>query len=134
MKCKVLILTHGKLAESFLETSKLISGETEGIAFMNMPEVMDVEKYRNDINDIVVENKETGLLIITDLLGGSPFLISSKIFSENKDSVELITGCNLCMILEIASHIETSTVKELKEIAINAGKQGIIDLKERIGK
>ena len=38
MKCKIMLMTHGKLAESLSATAELICGEK--VAFKNMPEVV----------------------------------------------------------------------------------------------
>lgn len=38
MNCKVLVLSHGNLAGSLVDTVKLIFGSTDGIEYMNMPD------------------------------------------------------------------------------------------------
>ena len=130
---KVLVLTHGNLAEAFVTTSKLILGDVEGICYLNMPEILDSEKYCRQIVEIVEASREEGLLIMTDLLGGSPFLHCSQIMKDYLDSIELVTGCNLPMLLEVGNAIKDKSVSELKGIAIEAGRSGIVDLKERFG-
>lgn len=132
MKCKVLVLTHGSLAQKLVETAQLILGDSTGIDYMNMPEDFDMEKYKNMITEIILDNQE-GILILTDLLGGSPFLIASQIVCKYFDRVEIVSGCNMNMLLELRSHIENETIVELKKIAMDAGKNGIVDLKERLG-
>lgn len=48
--------------------------------------------------------------------------------------MELVTGVNLGMLLELMANIETASITELKDIALSSGKEGIIDIKERLGK
>ena len=48
--------------------------------------------------------------------------------------MELVTGVNLGMLLELMANIESAGIKELKDIALSSGKDGIIDMKERLGK
>ena len=134
MKYKVLILTHGKLAGSLYDTVKFIYGSTDGLAYLNMPEPFDQSTYGKMIADIVSENKEQGTLILCDLFGGSPFLTSARLLKENGDHMELVTGVNLGMLLELMANIESAGIKELKDIALSSGKDGIIDMKERLGK
>jgi len=131
MKCKVLVLTHGDLAESFVRTSKLILGEIEEIHYINMPEIFEATHYSAEIMKIVKSNQENGLLILTDLLGGSPFLQCSQIIRDYFDSVEIVTGCNLPMLLEVGNSLKEKEIAELKEIAIQAGRKGIVDFKEK---
>ena len=59
MKCKIMLMTQGKLAESLSATAELICGEK--VAFKNMPEVLDMQEYKKFINDVLDENKETGV-------------------------------------------------------------------------
>ena len=42
MRCKVLVLTHGNLAEAFVHAVSLIYGEVPQLAFKNMPEQLDI--------------------------------------------------------------------------------------------
>ena len=130
MKCKIMVMTHGKLAESFCETVKLICGEK--IAYKNMPDILDMEQYKKDINSILDKNKDTGVLFITDLMGGSPFLACVQVMKERWDEMELVTGCNLGMLLEIVSNMNEKNIVELKEIALEVGKKSVIDIKKQM--
>lgn len=130
MKCKIMLMTHGKLAESLNATAELICGEK--VAFKNMPEVLDMQEYKKFINDVLDENKETGVLFLTDLMGGSPFLACMQVMKERKDEMELVTGCNLGMLLEVISNMNNMDIHELKEIAVKAGQQGVIDIKKQM--
>lgn len=134
MNCKVLVLSHGNLAGSLVDTVKLIFGSTDGIEYMNMPDPFDQNKYEQDIRNIIEENKQDGVLIMCDLLGGSPFLTCTKIVRDYWDQTELVTGVNLGMLLEIMSGINNLSISNLKNIALNAGKEGVTDIKERLGK
>lgn len=131
MKCKVLLLSHAKLAEAFINTIEFVYGDTTGFGYINMPDPFDQMAYVKMIEDVVLENLDTGVLILTDLFGGSPFLTSSRIFKKY-ENVELIAGFNLAMLLEMAPMIESSEVLELKEIAMDTSQNSIIDIRERL--
>ena len=132
MRCKVLVLTHGNLAEAFVHAVNLIYGEVPQLAFKNMPEQLDIVQYRQEIEACVRENEATGILVVTDLLGGTPFLSCMQIIQNNWDKMEIITGCNLPMLLAVAGDIETADIQELKKTAIEAGGGGIVDLKSQL--
>lgn len=134
MKCKVLVLSHHNLAGCLVDTVKFIYGSTEGIEYLNMPEPFDQTQYENSIRSIVEENSESGILVLCDLFGGSPFLTCTRIIRDHWDRMEMLTGANLGMLLEIVGCIEDSDIKELKEKAKNAGREGVADIKERLGK
>lgn len=92
MRCKVLVLTHGNLAEAFVHAVSLIYGEVPQLAFKNMPEQLDIGQYRKELEACVRENEATGILVVTDLLGGTPFLSCMQIIQNNWDKMEVITG------------------------------------------
>ena len=69
MKCKVLILTHGKLAGSLYDTVKFIYGSTDGLAYLNMPEPFDQSAYGKMIADIVSENEVLSIRLLSTWTG-----------------------------------------------------------------
>ena len=132
MKCKALVLTHSNLAEAFVRAVHLIFGDVELLQYKNLPDDLDIGKYKAEIVELLKENQETGILILTDLLGGSPFLTCTQIMKQHWEKMELITGCNLQMLLAIAGELEEKSITELKEIALEAGRSGIVDLKSQM--
>ena len=64
MRCKVLVLTHGNLAEAFVHAVSLIYGEVPQLAFKNMPEQLDIGQYRKELEACVRENEATGILVV----------------------------------------------------------------------
>ncbi len=130
---KILLLSHGELAKEIWATSKLVLGEVSGVEYLTLPSGMDLTKYEQDIRR-KVEEAEGGLLILTDIFGGTPFITASRVFAsmEDKDQVEVVTGMNLAMVLQVFNFVGSMPVKELKNIAVTAGLEGIVDLKERV--
>lgn len=132
MRCKILVLAHGQLAEYLVSTMEMVMGRTEGLAYINLLPDADLLQYSQMIQEIVEENKESGILIMTDILGGSPFLNSAKILGQHlNDKVELVTGVNLPMLVETASNIDMDAA-ELKKIAVEAGKTNIYDIRSKM--
>lgn len=134
MKGKVLLLAHGKLSSAFIDTIKLIYGDTQGLMNIDMPEPMDQQAYYDQIRNAIVENLDTGVLILCDLLGGSPFLTCSRLLMEFRDQVEIVTGYNLPLLLEVMSSIENSTIQELKSKIMEKVPDSVVDVKERMFK
>ena len=70
-----------------------------------------------------------GVFVFCDMLFGSPCNCMARVIAEDLDSdkIQVVTGVNLAMILQILSVRENSdpTVEEL----VNAGKDGVADLK-----
>jgi mannose PTS system EIIA component len=132
---KVLLVSHGYLAKEMLATVKMIFGDVNNIAYLELPYGCDLSDYKSQIAKYINES-EDGLLILADLFGGTPFMISSQLFcnEEYNKKIELVTGMNLGMVLEVVSKIDTMNIQELKELAISSGMQGICDLREQVNK
>jgi len=130
---KVLLLSHGQLAKELFLTSRLVLGEIPGIEYLCLPPGIDLAQYEQDVREKVA-SAEDGLLILTDIFGGTPFITASRVYAslEDKSRLEVLTGMNLSMLLQVCSLVDTATVQELKRAAATAGLEGIIDLKDKV--
>ena len=73
----LLLLSHSQLAESIYETVKLIMGKpSDSVSYITLPYGQDLQAYQAEIEAHVEKAKDEGILILTDLFGGSPFMIS----------------------------------------------------------
>ena len=74
-------------------------------------------------------------MVLTDLLGGSPYNATARSFYELGSEVkaECITGVNLPMILRAAGH-STTKIEILAEEAKQAGLQGIVSASDMLRK
>lgn len=129
----IVIASHGPMAQGILETSKLFFGEQQQMkAFClqanDNPDDF-VEVLRQGIKDV---DTGDGVYVFCDMLFGSPCNCMMRIISEDLDNpnLEVICGVNLAMILQILAVRENSecTVQEL----LDAGHQGIADLKATV--
>lgn len=130
---RILLLSHGNLAREVWTTSRMVLGAVSNVEYLTLPSGTDLTKYETDIRH-KVEEAEDGILILTDIFGGTPFITASRIYAslEDKDQMEIVTGMNLAMVLQVFNFVESASVKELKRIAVAAGVEGIVDLKERV--
>lgn len=121
----VIVGTHGIFSEEILKSAEMIFGSQENVGSVtfNPGEGIDslVEKYNNLINRL--DSKE-GVLFMVDLFGGSPFNAASIIAMKN-ENMEIVTGVNLPMILEVLGSREFSNLQELVQIALSSGKDAI---------
>ena len=123
----IIITSHGELAHGMLETCKLFLGDNinqaEAVCLKpedNPDEFVDVLKAACERVD-----EGVGVLVFCDLLFGSPCNCMARFMGDN---VEVITGMNLPMVLEVMTSREFGDV----DIAnlMNTGKDGIADLKK----
>ena len=65
-----------------------------------------------------------GVLVFTDLLGGTPFN-QAMMIAQDVDNVEILTGTNLPMVIELLFLRGNATLAELGEQAVTVGQTGI---------
>lgn len=126
----VLAISHGKMAEGMVDAAHMFFGEdlpgVEALCFMSSdnPDDFD-EKLKGAIERV---NTGDGVIVFADLMGGTPANRSAYLLS---DDVQVITGANMTMMLELLGTRlteGTKVSKELVEQLIETGKTGVISL------
>ncbi len=126
----VVIVTHGKFADGLLDAMHLIAGPQEKIDQISLKEGDSVELLKSRILESVKNLDDgDGVLVFVDMFGASPCNAAAALFKEH---VEVVTGVNLPMILEILNLRGSVSLKELAAIAMDAGKESIKNLTEMV--
>jgi PTS system mannose-specific IIA component len=120
----VIIVTHCDLGKEFLNAAEFIVGRMEAIEVISITHSSDSEEIRKLIEEkIALLNSGDGVLILTDMFGGTPSNISLS-FLQDK-TVEVLTGVNLPMVIAIVQNRSVLKLKQLAEKAQEAGKVSI---------
>jgi len=119
-----LITTHGNLGDELIKSAELIKGRLENIMHICIDQTKDVEDLKKEISNAIKKlDKGNGVLILTDLFGGTPSNISLSFMKEGK--VEVLTGVNLPMIIKAASQADGETAASLAQKICEKGKSNI---------
>lgn len=131
----ILIVTHRHLAEALLAAADLISGRMEKVVAVSLDPEASAEEARQQIADGLGQlNGTDGILILTDMFGGTPSNLSLSFLK--KGEIEVVTGVNLPMLIKV-NHLRHGKTKDLREMALilqNAGQQGITVASELLQK
>ncbi|HEL1558326.1 TPA: PTS N-acetylgalactosamine transporter subunit IIA [Streptococcus suis] len=123
---KVIVVAHGQFASGILTSLKLIAGEVENIEAIDFSEGMSAQELKARIKSAILGERE--VLILTDLLGGTPFKVSVELATEQKEqNVVVLSGLNLAMILEANFSRLTDNLEQLVGKLITTSKDGIVD-------
>ena len=110
----VLITTHGGLGSELIKAAELIRGSLKGIIPISVDQTKGVEDLKKEISTAIKKlDQGQGVLILTDLFGGTPSNISLSFMKEGK--VEVITGVNLPMLLKLPDIREGTSLKEFAQ-------------------
>jgi len=127
-----VVLTHSFIARELIATAEYLLGKMEGIAVVSLDGMRNAMEARKIISEAIQSVDEgEGILILTDLVGGSP---SNLAFSFlNQEKIEVITGVNLPMVLTFWNYRKERGLIELAEYIKLSGRRNILvarDLKE----
>lgn len=126
---KFLLITHGNLAEGLLHSAKMLIGELKEVDFISFKETMGNEDLELLITNYINDNQSKELLIFTDILGGTPFNLSTLAAFE-KNNIAILYGINLPTFIECYMNKDILTLDKMKKhILVNASQTiGISDL------
>jgi mannose PTS system EIIA component len=120
----LLIVTHCDLGKELLNAAEFIVGKIEAVDTIAITETTGTDLLRKKIEAKVgALDKGDGVLILTDMFGGTPSNLSLSFLKEGK--IEVLTGVNLPMIIAIVQNRPNFKVTALAEKAQEAGKMGI---------
>jgi len=119
-----LIVTHGRLAIELLNAAEMIVGEIHQIAAVSLGWHDDVGTATGMIEKTLERVKSPdGVLILTDMFGGTPTNIASTFLDEGK--VEVVTGVNLPMLIKFAQLGEGPTLAAAAKAVREQGQRSI---------
>ena len=126
----VVVATHGNLAQEMIRTAEAVVGKLAQVAPVSV--VATTPDVRHAIED-AIRSVDTGdgVLLLTDLLGGSPTNLCLSFLTERQ--VEVVTGVNLPMVLKVASlRAAGRTLAALAHDVAEAGQRSIVDATEML--
>jgi len=92
-----------------------------------------VEKARRQIEDHIRKvDKGDGVLILTDMFGGTPTNLSLSFLSHGK--VEIITGVNLPMLIKFYNLKNQSDIKDVAQKVKEQGQKSIYIATDVLGR
>jgi len=120
----LLIISHCDLGREFLNAAELIVGRLEAADAIAITQLTESEEVLKTISDkIRALDSGNGVLVLTDMFGGTPSNLSLSFLKENK--VEVLTGVNLPMVIAVAQEREHLSLSQLGDKAEEAGKRSI---------
>ena len=120
----LLVVTHSNLGREILNAAEFIVGRLETADTVSITETTDSEGIHKMIQKKVEAlDCGQGVLILTDMFGGTPSNISLSFLKEGQ--VEVLTGVNLPMVLAIARNRSDLKLSEVAKTAEEAGKMSI---------
>lgn len=96
----IVIVTHGLFGNVLIDTAEaIIDDRLDSVAAVSIDLKEHVETLRKKINNGIKEvSNNEGVVILTDMFGGTPSNLSYSFLEEGK--IEVISGVNLPMLIK----------------------------------
>lgn len=121
----ILIVTHPKLGEALIDTAEFILGNRpEAVKALSIDINENAEDLRRKITaGVKALDKKKGVLIMTDMFGGTPSNLSYSLLEEGR--IEVISGANLPMLIRAVNYRQKKELVELVQDLEVFGKKSI---------
>jgi mannose PTS system EIIA component len=120
----LILVTHGKLADEFVVAMEHVVGPQKDIATVCIGPRDNMEDHRKQIAGSIKQvDSGKGVIILTDLFGGTPSNLAISLLDPGK--VEVIAGVNLPMLIRLESARKVMDVREAVAAARDAGRKYI---------
>jgi mannose/fructose/sorbose-specific phosphotransferase system IIA component len=121
---RIVVAGHGTLPAALLATAELICGEIPDLAAVGLEPTETPDHYAESLRAAIGRDHRR-VLVLCDLLGGTPFNVASAI-ARRSPRVVCIAGVNLPMLVE-ASLATIPLDDELIEQLLDVGRAGIAE-------
>lgn len=120
----IILVTHCRLADELLAAAQLIVGPlSQTLAISIDPGESITEIGRKVEEAIAAVDRGRGVLILTDLFGGTPSNVSLSFLKDKQ--VEVLSGVNLPILIKLSTSRHEHDLREVAKMARHAGKKNI---------
>ena len=119
-----VVVTHGQAATELLAAAETIIGAIKHLTAVSIGWHDDVDAASAEVERAIERVSEGGgVLILTDMFGGTPTNIASMFLKEGE--IEVVTGVNLPMVIKLAGQAGGERLDEVAQRVRDQGREGI---------
>ena len=120
----IVIVAHGGLAQEVLKTAEFIVGSLDGCLAVSIDSERSPDALRQGIEVAIKQvNRGSGVLLLTDMFGGTPSNIALSFLEENR--LEVLSGVNLPMLLKAVQLRDKSSLDVAAQAIGDYARQSI---------
>ncbi|HEY8361312.1 MAG TPA: PTS sugar transporter subunit IIA [Tissierellaceae bacterium] len=122
----IIIMGHGNYATGLKSSIELITGIVDNVYAIDFVENDSDITLKHKIKEIFDKHPKSSILIVCDIVGGTPFKVAAEFVINSDKDVVLIGGCNLSGILEIILQKDNVSINRLAELAVETTKNTVL--------
>lgn len=122
----VVVVTHANLGRELINAATMILGPPQKVDALSIDRGTSVDEAKQQLDHLLVRlgNDGDGVIILTDLFGGTPTNISAEFLYPDK--VEILTGVNLPMLIKCISARQAQTLDDLAAMLKDYGRNAVM--------
>ena len=120
----LVVVCHEDMGAELVKAAEMIVGKVEAVATVSVKQESAPESLRDEVQAAIkkVDHKK-GVMLFTDMFGGTPSNIALAFLGE---SIEVVTGVNLSMLIKFANHRDEKSLPELARLVQEAAQKSIV--------
>jgi PTS system mannose-specific IIA component len=120
----LVIVCHEDMGAELVRAAEMIVGRIEAVETVSVKQDSAPETLRDRIQGAIKKvDRKKGVMLFTDMFGGTPSNIALAFLG---DSVEVVSGVNLSMLIKFANHRDEKTLPELAKLVQEAAQKSIV--------
>ena len=120
----IVLVAHNDLAEAMKKVAEHVVGPLPDVMCISVLPEDDIDLKRKEIQKVIRKvNKRAGVVILTDMFGGTPSNLAISLMEEGK--IEVISGMNLPMLVKLL-RMRKKPLKEAVKAAAESGEHYIM--------
>ena len=128
----ILVVSHGRLADALISSVESLVGKLQKIGGVSIWPKDKEEEIKDQIQKKMAEVEDgDGVVILTDILGGTPTNLSLSLLEDEK--IEVVTGVNMPMLMTLLSYRKGKSLIEISKLVKKSGRRSIILAKGVLG-
>jgi PTS system mannose-specific IIA component len=121
----IVVATHSQLGDALIDAAEFILGSRpEAVVSVSIDLNENADKLRKKIAKGIKEVKQNeGVLILTDMFGGTPSNLSYSFLEEGH--VEVLSGVNLPILIQAVNNRKQMEISKLALNLVDSGRKSI---------
>jgi mannose PTS system EIIA component len=123
----ILVVTHGHMGEELLKCAEGIIGKQTGVKVLGLECDEGPAALEERLKKAMEESpSEVGILVLTDMLGGTPCNVGMKAFRDPRIHCDVVTGVNLPMLISALTNRHYMPLDQLAQKLVDDAPRNIV--------
>lgn len=127
----IIVTGHGHFPTGMLSAVELVAGVQDNMAGVDFESGQSTQDLKEHMTKAVDSLEGDEILILADLVGGSPFNVAAAIRAERTDKhIRVLAGTNMAAMIEATFSRAAVPFEALSQAVKKAAAEGIVDMED----